>query len=181
MWQKIHLWKIYTVNIFGTLSLNRICVCVSWWQASDCQQSYAVFSTAVSLSVSHAFGFQSHASRPLSPHHQGLLFTTEGPHTISRQGSRPVRPSLPLSLGSSSLLFCVESSLLSASQCTAGQGFSWIQSGIFNYCPCPVTCTLFYGAIFKANICCALFWKVSVSIGPVLCVLSLGPFYMSLY
>lgn len=168
-----YICTVYT--FFGTLSLNRhagsVSVCVSWWQASDCQQSYAVFSTAVSLSVSHAFGFQSHASRPLSPHHQGLLFTTEGPHTISRQGSRPVRPSLPLSLGSSSLLLCVESSLLSASQCTAGQGFSWIHSGIFNYCPCPVTCTFFffYGAIFKANICFALFWRVSVSMSPVLC------------
>ncbi len=103
----------------------------------------------LSLPVSHAFGFQSHASRPLSPHHQGLLFTTEGPHTISRQGSRPARPSLLLSLGSSSLQFYVESSLLSASQCTAGQGFSWIQSGIFNYCPCPVTCTFFMKLFLK--------------------------------
>lgn len=137
-----------------------------WLSAELCSAQYS----SLSLSVSHAFGFQSHASRPLSPHHQGLLFTTEGPHTISRQGSRPVRPSLPLSLGSSSLLFCVESSLLSASQCTAGQGFSWIQSGIFNYCPCPVTCSFFFMVLFLKWIYVVHFSEESLSAKALFCV-----------
>lgn len=38
----------------------------------------------------------------------------------------------------------------------------------------------FYGAIFKVNICCALFWRVSVSKGHVLCVLSLEPVQQSI-
>ncbi len=122
----------------------------SQWQACDCQQSYAVFSTAVSLSPCFpCLWFSISCFTSAEPTPSGLLFTTEGPHTISRQGSRPARPSLPLSLGSSSLQFYVESSLLSASQCTAGQGFSWIQSGIFNYCPCPVTCTFFMKLFLK--------------------------------
>ncbi len=134
----------------------------------------------LSLPVSHAFGFQSHASRPLSPHHQGLLFTTEGPHTISRQGSRPVRPSLPLSLGSSSLQFYVESSLLSASQCTAGQASA--ESSLVYSIIVPVLWhVLFFMELFLKWIYVVHFSEESLSAKALFCVFWVWSLSNSLY
>lgn len=166
---------MYSIYIFRHPQLEsacRFCICVcelvtsQWLSAELCSVQYSSLSLCVPCLWFSISCFTSAEPTPSG----ALIYDWGSSYNLpSRvQTSAALPSSLPGFILSPAL--CRELIIVSFSMhCWTGlqlNPFWYIQLLSLS---CDMYFFFFYGAIFKANICFALFWRVSVSMSPVLC------------